>query len=519
MTENQNRRDLLKTLGAGALGALGVRRARAADKSGRPNILFILTDDQSHRTVGCYEAAYPWVRTPNIDRLASRGVRFASCYTGPWCMPARATLLTGHHQYGIESMRDIGEYPGSSYDPEKCPFWPKALRADGYFTAHIGKWHTGTDTGYGRDWDYQIVWNRPKYPESSGNYYYNQPITYHGGETKTLERYSTDQYTEWAQEFLRGEGRDADKPWYLWLCYGAVHGPFTPADRHMDELAGIDFDTPKDIYPPRPGKPEWAQNVNQWKKGPNGQPMAGKRTLIEAVRQYHQGVLALDEAVGRLIETLEETGQLENTLVIFSSDQGLAWGQHGFRATKVAPYDANIRCPLIVSMPGRIPEGKVCETPAGGVDIPATILSFTGTELPWEMHGRDLTPLLENPEADWPHPMLLAATEHRFGSDTDVIPRGEKPDAYVRGEGVWHVDVPWYVMLREGPLKYIRPLIPDLEELYDLDADPEELDNLAVKAEHQATLRRLREAAITELRRTNCGFVDNMPAVKEAFPA
>ncbi len=501
------------------LGALAARRPTSAATPEQPNVLFIFTDDQSHRTLGCYPEAYPWVRTPNIDRLAAQGVRFAACYNGAWCMPSRATLLTGHHQYAIESMREVGPYPGATYDPQQCPFWPKALRADGYFTAHIGKWHTGEDTGFGRDWDYQIVWNRPRFPESAGHYYHDQPITYHGGKTETLERYSTDQYTDWADEFLRGDGRDLDKPWYLWLCYGAVHGPFTPAERHQDELAGIDFDTPADIFPPRPGKPDWAQEVDNWQRGPGGVPVSGGRTLTAWVRQYHQGVLALDEAVGRLMRTLEETGQRENTLVIFTSDQGLAFGQHGFRGTKVAPYDANVRSPLIFSMPGRIPAGRTCETPVGGVDIPPTILSSTGTSLPWEMHGHDLTPLLQDPDADWPHPTLMAATEHRFGSDTDEIPRGEKPEVYVRGQGVFHVDVPWYVMLREGRMKYIRPLIPDLEELYDLRADPDELDNLAVKREHQGALRRLRAAAIAELRRTNCGFVDNMPAVKEAFPS
>src|SRR5690606_31265266 len=300
----------------------------------------------------------------------------------------------------------------------------------------------------------------------------------------------------WATDFIRGEGRDASKPWYLWLCYGAVHGPYTPAERHKDELQGIDFDTPRDIFPPRPGKPDWAQQVDHWRKGPDGVPMAGGRTLTEWVRQYHLGVLALDEAVGRLTATLEETGQTENTLVVFMSDQGLAFGQHGFRGTKVAPYDSNIRSPLIFSMPGRVPQGRVCEVPAGGVDIPPTLLSFIGMDLPWEMHGRDLTPLLRDPDAAWSHPMLLAATEHRFGSDTDVIPRGEKPETYVRGEGVFHVDVPWYVLLRDGPMKYIRPLIHDLEELYDMNADPEALDNLAVKADHQASLLRLRAASV-----------------------
>ena len=103
------------------------------------------------------------------------------------------------------------------------------------------KWHTGVDTGYGRDWDFQIVWNRPKHPETSGHYYYHQPITYQGGETKNLERYSTDQYTDWAVDLIQGKGRDTEKPWYLWLCYGAVHGPFTPAKRHLEAYPGIDL--------------------------------------------------------------------------------------------------------------------------------------------------------------------------------------------------------------------------------------------------------------------------------------
>ncbi|MCP4246250.1 MAG: sulfatase-like hydrolase/transferase, partial [bacterium] len=317
-----------------------------ADAADRPNILFIYTDDHSYRTVSAYPQAYPWARTPTIDRLAAEGVRFESAYIGTWCMPSRATLLTGHHQFGVESMRMEGPYPGSTYDPEQCPFWPKVFRENGYFTAHIGKWHTGVDTGHGRDWDFQIVWNRPKYTKTSGHYYYNQPITYQGGKTEMLERYSTDQYTDWAVDLIRGEGRDKNKPWYLWLCYGAVHGPFTPADRHKSACPGIDFDTPADIFGPRPGKPDWAQRINHWERGPDGTPMFRGRSLNSWVRQYHQGVLAIDEGIKRLLDVLEDTGQRENTLIVFTSDQGLAWGQHGFRGTKLAAYDANIRSPL-----------------------------------------------------------------------------------------------------------------------------------------------------------------------------
>ena len=239
-------------------GLLGLGVAQAAATPERPNVLFIYTDDHSYRTLSCYKEAYPWVKTPNIDRLAQQGVRFLAAYNGSWCMPSRTTMLTGRHTYGVESMRMEGPYPGCEYDPAKVAFWPKIMRQKGYFTGQIGKWHTGTDTGFGRDWDYQIVWNRPKFTETSQNYYYDQPITYHGGKTEILKRYSTDQYTDWAIEFLKGEGRDKAKPWYLWLCYGAVHSPYQPAKRHLEELAGIDFETPKDIYPPRATKPDWA---------------------------------------------------------------------------------------------------------------------------------------------------------------------------------------------------------------------------------------------------------------------
>ena len=494
----------------GTLAAAATLPVQAAATPERPNVLFIYTDDHSHRTLSCYKEAYPWVKTPNIDRLAKQGVRFLAAYNGSWCMPSRSTMLTGRHSYGIESMRMEGPYPGCEYDPEKCPFWPKVLRQKGYFTAQIGKWHTGTDTGFGRDWDYQLVWNRPKYTETSQNYYYDQPITYQGGKTEILKRYSTDQYTDWAVDFLKGEGRDKSKPWYLWLCYGAVHSPYQPAQRHLNELPGIDFETPKDIYPPRATKPDWAQKINSWTKGPDGTPVSGGKTLTEWVRQYHQGVYGLDEGVGRLMATLEETKQVRNTLVIFTSDQGLAFGQHGFRGVKVAPYDANIRSPLIFSMPGKIAENAVCEVPVSGVDIPATIFKFTGLAAPWDIHGHDLSPLLKNPKANWPHTTMMLATGQKFGSA--ILPD-------LDGKKAMHEQVPYYILIRDKNLKYIRPLITDLEELYDLDQDPEELNNLAIQPAHQSTLLRLRAKAIAELKRTKANIADRLPPVREASKA
>jgi arylsulfatase A-like enzyme len=477
----------------------------AADK---PNILYIFTDDQSDRTVSSYERALPWVSTPNIDKLAVGGVRFKSAYTGSWCMPSRATFLTGHLQYGIESMSMEGQYPSSSYDPKQCPFWMRTFKEAGYTTAQIGKWHTGVDAGYGRDWDYQIVWNRPKFPNNSGAYYYDQMLSFNGGEAVMTSGYSTDNYTKWAVEYLEGKGRDKDKPWLLWMCYGASHGPFTPADRHKDTIADeAEVPLPVDIFPPRPGKPEYVKIRKGYVKGEDGKPyvVQGRPGRgwehSEGVKTYQETVSGLDDAVGSLVDALKRTGQWENTLIIYTSDQGFAWGQHGFQH-KVGPYDANIASPFIVSYPGVVPEGKVSATPVGGHDVVPTIFHYADVKLPWKMHGRNISPLIQNPEEKSDHSVLLTFTGRKYGSDTRNIFQGPDP----------HADIPWWVSYRKHQYKYIINLTKgDIEELYDLDKDPDELRNLALETSYSETLSEMRTAAIEEMKRTDCPFVDKLP--------
>lgn len=489
---------------------------RAAD---RPNILFIFSDDQSYKTVSCYPEALPGVSTPAIDALAKTGVRFTHAYMGAWCMPSRASLLTGRHPHGIESMRMEGKYPASEYDPQQCPFWPAVFRSKGYHTAHIGKWHTGTDAGYGRDWDYQIVWNRPKHPENAGNYYYDQILAFNGVE-RTEPGYSTDNYTDWACDYISGKNRPADKPWYLWLCYGAVHGPTTPAKRHLGTHKNDPVKVPADILPPRPGKPDYLNATQSWTKSADGKIVAGKsgesfgdetgkksKSYEAYIHQVIECVAALDEGVGRVMAALKESGQLENTLVVFTADQGFAMGEHGFR-TKLAPYDANYRSPLIISRPGTLPEGKVCARPVNAPDLVATFSATAGIPIPWETHGRDLTPLLLDPEgAAWPHPCFFEATGDHYGSAVTRVMK-ESPDL------AEHHHVPWYAAMNDGRFKYVRYLKPGVpEELYDLKSDPEELTNLALDSAHAADLIRLRDAAVAELRRTKAGYADLLPSV------
>jgi arylsulfatase A-like enzyme len=308
--------------------SLALIRAHAAE---RPNILFIFSDDQSYKTVSCYPEALPGVRTPAIDALAKSGVRFTHAYMGAWCMPSRATLLTGRHPHGIESMRMTGKYPASEYNPDQCPFWPAVFRAGGYHTAHIGKWHTGTDGGFGRDWDYQIIWNRPKYPDNAGAYYDDQILEFNGVQKRT-SGYSTDNYTQWACDYIRGEHRPAGKPWYLWLCYGAIHGPTIPAERHRGSHKDDAVKVPADILPPRPGKPDYLNATQSWIRDKKGEIVAKKseeafgdetgkksRSYGDYIHQVNDCVAALDEGVARVMQALKDSGQLANTLVVFKS--------------------------------------------------------------------------------------------------------------------------------------------------------------------------------------------------------
>jgi arylsulfatase A-like enzyme len=491
-----------------------------ADEAKRPNILFIYADDQSYKTISCYNGHPDWVKTPNIDSLARSGVRFERSYLGAWCMPSRASLLTGRLQHAVMSMTMAGEYPGSKYDPVQCPFIPAQFRAAGYHTAQIGKWHTGTDTGFGRDWDYQIVWNRPGHPENAGAYYEKQILTFNGVD-KLTEGYSTDNYSQWAADYVAGQNRDPNRPWYLWLCYGAIHGPTTPAERHQGSLRGMSAVVPADIIGLRQNKPAYLDNTQAWTTDNDGKPAMAKKgkgkdnfdggapgkRLDDWVQQVNECNRAVDEGVGKVLDALKKSGQLENTLIVYTADQGYALGEHGLNQ-KVAPYDAAISSPLIISWANKIPAGKVCKHPINAPDLVGLLCRKAGVKIPWKTHDRDIQPLIENPEStSWDSPTLMTSTSRNYGAETEKIPTDA---SLISSSGV-----PWYVLLRDGPYKYIRYMVEgETEELYNLNADPEELNNLAADPKHFGRLAKLREMAKVELRRTDAKFVDVLPLTK-----
>ncbi|MEX0324362.1 MAG: sulfatase-like hydrolase/transferase [Puniceicoccaceae bacterium] len=474
----------------------------AAVVSDRPNILYIFTDDQSYRTLSCYDGSYAYANTPNIDRLAEEGVLFTQAFTGAKCVPSRASTLTGRFQFNVT--KDCTRY------------WPQDFRAQGYTTGMIGKWHWGKGTEmhqHGVAWDWSVVWDHGQKHEHR-TYYWGQSVNINGGEPVKLDGYSTDRYTDYTVEFIE-EQTAADKPWFFWLCYGAVHGPYTPAERHKDAYkTAAPTPIPEDIFGPRPGKPRHMDTFTKW-KNQDGMPVHQDRSFDSWVKQYNEAVSAIDEGVGRIFKALQKNGQLDNTIIIFTSDQGFAWGDHGLR-DKRYPYDAALRSPFIVYAPKRFAEGAVCDQPVNGQDIVRTIHSLAEVKPGVSLDGRDLIPLLEDPTAggSWSKlPMIQTYTVNKYDS--------EEIEQAIR-EGDWESlmfdNSPSWMMLHDGRYKYTRYLAKDcIEELYDLESDPEELDNLAIRIEWKSKLWTMRLATEDAFRAKGAGFVDLLPAPRTGF--
>lgn len=490
-------------LAVGCVALAGLLRSTAGVETApspqprRPNILFIYTDDQSWRTLGCY-GGRPWLRTPHIDRLAAEGTRFDYAYAASWCAPSRAIAMTGLLPHGIRGLKMTGILE-ASYDSAVCRFWPEELRKAGYRTTLIGKWHLGPDSGHGRVWDHSVVWNQA---DIRGDWYNDQLLSVDGAPKETVPGYSTDVYTRFAVEEIK---RKHNRPWFMWLCYNAPHLPLTVHPRHKERYPDAPVPIPFDVFGPRPGKPRYMQEFTMWKHNeddPDGPPMYNRRTsLPDFVRGYNRLVCAIDEGVGQLLDALKDTGQLDDTLIVYTSDQGFATGERGF-AWKVGPYEACMRMPLIVRLPGQVAPGDVCPHPVGLVDLPPTFLALAGVPLPWEMHGHDLSPLLKNPHSKWDHPVLLEHFRWAFGQETDRALTGDQMTG----------GIPWWLTIWKGRYKYIRTLVPDeIEEIYDYQQDPEEQINLARKAAGQPLLVQYRDLLVKELIRTKAGLVKNLP--------
>jgi len=496
------RRDFVRSAGLATL-ALPFAGLASPRPARRPNILFIMADDHASQAVGCYGSRLN--RTPAIDRIAREGVRFDSCFcTNGICAPSRAVILTGKHSH-LNGVRDNSV----AFDGSQATF-PKLLRAAGYETALLGKWHLQSDpTGFDR---WAIL-------PGQGEYY--NPDLIEMGRKSRRPGYVTDILTDFAADFLRS-GRDASKPFLLMLHHKAPHRNWQPAERHLalfDDAVFPEPPTLRDDYAtrsraaaeqemtirdhmtlesdlklgPPPERMDEAQKA-AWERayGPKREAfrkagLAGDSLLRWKYRRYLQDYLgcvaAVDESVGRLLDVLDETGLAEDTLVVYTSDQGFFLGEHGW-FDKRFMYEESLRMPLVMRFPGRIRPGSVNSDIVSNLDFAPTFLDAAGRPKPAAMQGRSFWPLLLGRRvAGWPESFYY----HYY----------EFPAVHMAKR---HFGV------RTKRYKLIR-FYHDVDawELYDLEKDPLETNNVYGDPAYE----RVRRGLEAELRRLQAFYRDS----------
>ncbi len=396
------------------LAALGCAfLAPFAEAEERPNLLFILSDDHTAEAISCYSHLAPhlegFVDTPNIDRIASEGVRFDRVFCNfSLCSPSRASILTGQysHRTGVRTL--------NGRIADSCDWVSEELQKAGYETALVGKWHL-QNVPRGFD-DYAIV-------EDQGDYFDPVFLTPRGEERR--EGYATDVYTDKALAWLEARQENPEsgrKPFCLMLQFKAPHYPFDYAERYADLFEGRTIPEPPNIYENRQASspllkartPSMASLYYPLHKDdtdpPMGTPEDGSADAVSRVAYQHilhkylRCVRGVDDNIGRVLRHLDETGLAENTLVIYTSDQGYWLGQHGLYDKRII-LDPSIRMPFVARYPKEIPAGSVNGELVSNVDFAQTLLDFAGLAseaAPKRMQGRSIRPLMQgSTPADW----------------------------------------------------------------------------------------------------------------------
>ena len=421
-----------------------------------PNFLFVLVDDQPFDAIG-FVKRYPFLKTPNIDRLYEEGVNFENFFvTQSICSPSRASFLTGTYPH-IHGANQNNKYVDPNW--EKFAPYSVHLQDAGYQTAHIGKIHMAHFKGKdhirpGFDYWFSFI--------GQGKYI-DPPVNDNGFEYKE-KGYITDILTEKTIDWLK-EKRDPNKPFSLNLWHKAVHEPHIPAQRHNDlydkvELPTPPYDTHKETFK---DKPLWQRKKTfgfEWKKNlPIPDELPEKKWPINYERniQLLKCIIAIDESLGKVLKVLEEIGELDNTVVIYSSDNGYFLGEHTFNDKRLA-YENSMRIPMLIRFPALIKNKTTISEQCLNIDVAPTILDLAGVEIPSYMQGDSMKELLKGEKVyDWRKSILF---EYYL-------------DSY------WPYAGPNLIAVRTDRYKLVDNFIKnDIDELYDLKHDPGELNNL-----------------------------------------
>jgi len=447
----------LLTLVALAAGGLS-----AAAGDGRPNILYIMADDHAAHAISAYGSKIN--KTPQIDRIAREGRRFSDCFvTNSICTPSRAAILTGKYSH-INGVPVFNRFDGSQ------PTVAKYLQAAGYQTGMIGKWHLGSDpTGF----DY---WN---ILPGQGVYFDPAFITRAGFQKHT--GYCTDIITEFALDFLKDRPRD--KPFFLMCHHKAPHRPWQPDEKHRKKWENVQVPEPETFNDDYATRSDAAREATMRidrdlrpgdykRKPPAGLSATGLKKW--KYQRYMQDYLAcidsIDDSVGTLLDYLERHGLAENTIVIYTSDQGFFLGDHDW-FDKRFMYEESLRMPFLVRWPGTIKAGSVSDAMILNVDFAPTLMAAAGLQIPADIQGRSFLPLLKGETSkDWRTSMYYRY--YHYPQDHRVQPHyGLRTEQY--------------------KLIYFNKI--NQWELFDLKKDPHELNNLYGKPAYAETIQSLKE--------------------------
>ena len=469
--------------------------AQSSAKDSRPNILFIMSDDHGYQAISAYGSKVN--KTPNIDRLAKEGMRLDRCFvTNSICGPARAVILTGKYSH-------LNGYPVNEkfFDGGQQTV-PKLLQQAGYQTALIGKWHLGSDpTGFDH---WHIL-------QGQGPYY-NPAMKTAGGIVKHTG-YTTEIITDLTLDWLE-KGRDQEKPFFLMYQHKAPHRNWQPGPKYLDHYKDVEIPEPPTLFDDYTGRasPARLQKMSIAKdltdddlkltppKGLNPEQLAAFTKAYEDendflkrarftkegfikwkyqryVKDYLRCIDAVDENVGRVLDYLDKSGLAENTLVIYTSDQGWYLGEHGWY-DKRWMYEESFRTPLLIRWPGKIKPGSVNADMAMNLDFAETFLEIAGAKIPADMQGKSLVPLLTGKTpADWRKSVYYHYYE--FPQPHHVHP---------------------HYGIRTQRYKLIHFYTIDEWELFDLEKDPQEMKSIYAQESSKAIVEELKKG-LEELRK------------------
>jgi arylsulfatase A-like enzyme len=426
-----------------AHAALWLTPAQGAER--KPNFVFIYTDDQRYDAMSVVQreqgerGRFPWLQTPHMDRIAAEGVRFRNAFvTLALCAPSRAAFLTGryNHANGVAGNR--------TPFPENNVTHATIMRSAGYKTAYIGKWHHGQQRGQRPGFDYSASY--------IGQGKYQDCVFEFNGEPKPTKGYVDDVSTDLAIDFIK---QNRERPFSVIVGYKATHGPFEPPERAKNRYADAQ---------PRP-----VPNLNVraiYREADAAPAKTDKQPRFNL--PYFQCISGIDDNVGRLLATLDETNLTNDTVIVFTSDNGYYHGEHGL-GDKRSAYEESMRIPFVVRYPRAFPKGKLVDELVLNIDLAPAFLDIARLPVPREMQGKSWKPLVAGNNRGWRSSFLFEYFHENAFPTTPTL-----------------------VAVRTANAKLIRyPGHDEWTELFDLAADPYEIKNLARDPAQKALLTRM----------------------------